>query len=125
MKTLTKAEEQIMQCIWQMKKGFLKDIMDRLPDPKPAYTTVATILNTLIRKGFVGFKTYGKLREYYPEVLRNNYFAGHVKGIVRNFFNNSYSQFASAFTTDNLSLTELEELRKLFEEQIEKQKKNL
>jgi len=125
MKTLTKAEEQIMQCIWQLKKGFLKDIMDRLPEPKPAYTTVATIINTLVRKGFVDFKQYGKLREYHPEVSRNNYFAGQVKGIVSNFFNNSYSQFASAFTADNLSLTELEELRTLFEEQIEKQKKKL
>jgi BlaI family penicillinase repressor len=125
MKTLTKAEEQIMQCIWQLKKGFLKDIMDRLPDPKPAYTTVATIVNTLIRKGFVNFKQYGKLREYFPRISRNNYFAGQVKGIVRNFFDNSYSQFASAFSADNLSLTELEELRRLFEEQIEKQKQNL
>jgi predicted transcriptional regulator len=123
MKTLTKAEEQIMHCVWQLKNGFLKDIMDQLPDPKPAYTTVATILNTLVRKGFVGFKAYGKLREYYPEVSRNAYFAGQVKGIVRNFFDNSYSQFASAFTADHLSLTELEELRKLFEEQIEKQRK--
>jgi len=125
MKTLTKAEEQIMQCVWQQKKGFLKDIMDRLPDPKPAYTTVATIINTLIRKGFVSFHSYGKLREYYPEISQNIYFAGQVKGIVRNFFNNSYSQFASAFTADNLSLTELEELRTLFEEQIEKQKRKL
>jgi BlaI family penicillinase repressor len=125
MKTLTKAEEQIMHRVWQRKKGFLKDIMDQLPDPKPAYTTVATILNTLIRKGFVGFKAYGKLREYYPEVSRNAYFAGQVKGIVSHFFNDSYSQFASAFTADNLSLTELEELRALFEEQIEKQKKKL
>lgn len=112
-----------MHCVWQLKNGFLKDIMDQLPDPKPAYTTVATILNTLVRKGFVGFKAYGKLREYYPEVSRNAYFAGQVKGIVRNFFDNSYSQFASAFTADHLSLTELEELRKLFEEQIEKQRK--
>ena len=98
--------------------------MDRLPIPKPAYTTVATIINTLIRKGFIGFTQYGKLREYYPVVSRNIYFAGQVKGIVRNFFNNSYSQFASTFTEDNLSLTELEELRQLFEEQIEKQKKD-
>jgi len=106
------------------KKGFLKDIMDQLPDPKPAYTTVATIINTLIRKNFVSYKPYGKLREYFPRVTRNIYFAGQVKGIVRNFFNNSYSQFASTFTDDNLSLTELEELRQLFDEQIEKQKKD-
>ncbi|MBN1415149.1 MAG: BlaI/MecI/CopY family transcriptional regulator [Bacteroidales bacterium] len=124
MKTLTKAEEQIMQCMWQVKKGFLKDFIDRLPDPKPAYTTVATIINTLIRKNFISYKQYGKLREYYPKVTRNAYFAGQVKGIVRNFFNNSYSQFASTFTDDNLSLTELEELRQLFDEQIEKQKKD-
>ena len=122
MKTLTKAEEQIMQCIWQLKKGFLKDIMDRLPEPKPAYTTVATIINTLVRKGFVDFKQYGKLREYHPEVSRNNYFAGQVKGIVSNFFNNSYSQFASAFTADNLSLTELEELKEMLEREIHHKK---
>ena len=122
MKTLTKAEEQIMQCIWLVKKGFLKDIIDRLPDPKPAYTTVATIINTLIKKGFVRFNQYGKLREYYPAVTRNTYFARQVKGIVNNFFNHSYSQFASTFTEDNLSLTELEELRQLLEDQIAKQK---
>jgi len=122
MKTLTKAEEQIMQCIWLVKKGFLKDIIDRLPDPKPAYTTVATIINTLIKEGFVRFNQYGKLREYYPAVTRNTYFARQVKGIVNNFFNHSYSQFASTFTEDNLSLTELEELRQLLENQIAKQK---
>ncbi len=124
MKTLTKAEEQIMQCIWLVKKGFLKDIIDRLPDPKPAYTTVATIINTLIKKGFVRFNSYGKLREYYPAISRNLYFAQQVRGIVNHFFNNSYSQFASAFTEDNLSLTELEELQQMLEKQIAKQRKD-
>jgi predicted transcriptional regulator len=124
MKTLTKAEEQVMQCIWQVKKGFLKDIIDPLPDPKPAYTTVATIINTLIKKGFVGYRQYGKVREYFPEITRNAYFSGQVKGIVRSFFNNSYSQFASAFTEDNLSLTELEELKELFENQIARKQQN-
>ena len=66
MKELTKAEEQIMQILWDLKKGFVKDILERLPDPKPAYNTVSTIVRILQEKGFVGHETFGKSHCYFP-----------------------------------------------------------
>ena len=123
MKRLTKAEEQIMKYLWKLKKGFMKDIIDQFPEPKPAYTTVATILTNMVRKRFVGYKQYGKVREYYPKIKKSEYFSEHINEIIENFFNNSASQFASFYTSEtNLTLTELEELQKIVNKEIEKHK---
>jgi len=73
MKELTKAEEQVMQYLWDIKKGFLKDIVDKYPEPKPAYTTISTVVRVLVNKGFIGFKTYGKSNEYYPLSSKKEY----------------------------------------------------
>ncbi len=121
---LSKTEEQVMQYLWKLEKAFMKDILTEFPQPKPATTTVATLLKRMIDKGFVNYKLYGKSREYYPLIKKTDYFSKHVNGLIKNFFNNSASQFASFFTSEtNLSVTELEELRKLIDSQIKDQKK--
>jgi BlaI family penicillinase repressor len=122
-KELTKAEEQVMQYLWKLKKGFLKDIVDEFPEPGPAYTTIATVIRVLVKKGFIGFKTYGKIFEYYPIITKEKYFQGHMKKVINNFFNGSASNFASFFTNSNdLNLSELEELRKMIDEKIKQHK---
>jgi BlaI family transcriptional regulator, penicillinase repressor len=121
-KELTKAEEQVMQCLWKLEKGFLKDIVDQFPDPKPAYTTVSTVIRVLVKKEFIGYSTYGKIHEYYPLVTKNDYFQNHVKGIITNFFDGSAPKFASFFANEQLNLCELNEIKTLIEEKIKQVK---
>jgi BlaI family penicillinase repressor len=121
---LTKAEEQLMHYIWKLKKAFMKDLIDSFPDPKPAGTTVATLLKRMQDKGFVGYTLYGNSREYYALVTKTDYFTKHVNGMIKNFFNDSVSQFGSFFAKDtHMSMQELEDLRKVIDEEI-KRKKN-
>ncbi len=121
---LSKAEEQLMKYLWKLEKAFMKDLLDAFPEPKPATTTVATLLKRMNDKGFIGYTLYGKSREYYPLVKKTDYFSKHVNGLIKNFFNDSASQFASFFTSEtDLSTTELEELRSIVDQQILKQKK--
>jgi len=121
---LSKAEEQLMEIIWRSEKAFLKDLIDAFPAPRPAATTVATLLKRMSDKGFIGHKLYGNSREYYPLVAKSDYFARHVKGMIKNNFNNSALQFASFFTkATNLTASELEELRKIVDEEIKNKKK--
>ncbi len=125
MKELTKAEEQVMQYLWELNKSFLKNIVDQFPEPKPAYTTISTVVRVLVNKGFIGFRTYGKSNEYYPLISKKEYTKVFFKGIVKGFFSNSASKLVSFFTAENdLSLSELEQLKKQVEEQIEKKKKS-
>ena len=120
---LSATEENLMQYLWTAEKAFMKDLLEAYPDPKPAVTTVATLLKRMIEKGFVGFKEYGNSREYYPVISKTDYFANHVNGLIKNFFNNSASQFASFFTTEtNLSDKELDELKEIIEREIQKKK---
>jgi predicted transcriptional regulator len=124
MSKLTKTEEVIMKYLWTLEKAFMKNLVDEFPTPRPAYTTIATVLTRMIEKGYVGYKQYGKVREYYPVLKKSEYFAKHFNTIVKDFFDNSTSQFASFFATrSNLSLQELEELKELVETQIKKKKK--
>tara|TARA_B100001063_G_C16467893_1_gene406422 strand:- start:48 stop:419 length:372 start_codon:yes stop_codon:yes gene_type:complete len=121
---LSKAEEQLMQFLWKRNKAFMKDLLKDFPEPKPATTTVATLLKRMSDKGFIAYKTIGKSREYYPLVKKSDYFSKHVNGLIKNFFNNSASQFASFFTKEtDLSNEELEELRKIIDQQIKDNKK--
>ena len=121
---LSKAEEQLMEIIWRSEKAFLKDLIDAFPAPRPAATTVATLLKRMSDKGFVSHKLYGNSREYYPLVTKSDYFARHVNGMIKNNFNNSALQFASFFTkATNLTASELEELRKIVDEEIKNKKK--
>lgn len=123
MKELTKAEEEIMQILWRIEKGFIKDVLDELPEPKPAYNTVSTIVRILERKGFVGYKAYGKTHEYFPLISKDIYTRQLMKGLVRNYFSNSFQKMVSFFTdSSKLSLKELEELREMMNDEIEKMK---
>jgi predicted transcriptional regulator len=121
---LSKAEEQLMQFLWKRNKAFMKDLLEDFSDPKPATTTVATLLKRMSDKGFISYETAGKSREYYPLVKKSDYFSKHVNGLIKNFFNNSASQFASFFTKEtNLSNEELEELRKIIDQQLKENKR--
>jgi predicted transcriptional regulator len=121
---LTKTEEQLMQFLWKQEKAFMKDLIDMFPDPKPAATTVATLLKRMADKGFVGYKEYGKSREYFPLVEKSAYFSKQMNGMIKSFFNDSAAQFASFFTKEtNMTAAELEELRKIIDKEIQKKKK--
>lgn len=124
MKELTKAEEQVMQYLWDMEKGFLKDIVEAFPDPRPAYTTISTVIRVLVKKGFIGYNTFGKTHEYYPSVSRKEYFRKHVNHLITDHFGGSIVDFASFFTGEGeVDLTELEEIKRLIDEKIREIKK--
>jgi predicted transcriptional regulator len=123
MKELTKAEEQIMQILWKIGKGFVNDIMKEIPEPQPAYNTVSTIVRILEKKGFVEHNAYGKTHEYFPIVTKSEYTTLYMKGIMSNYFGGSFKQLVSFFTNEKkMSLTELDEIKKLLEEEINKTK---
>lgn len=118
---LTPTEEQLMQYLWSIKKGFMKDLLECFPEPKPASTTIATLLKRMIDKKFVNYTLIGNNREYFPLVKKEVYFSKHVNGLIKNFFNDSASQFASFFTTQtDLSECELKELQKIIDVQLKK-----
>lgn len=121
---LTNAEEQVMKFLWKLESAYMKNILDEFPEPKPATTTIATLLKRMTDKGFVGYNQHGSNREYFPLVKKTDYFAKNFNLLIKDFFNNSTSQFASFFTNEsNLSLSELEELKRLVEKKIENQQK--
>ena len=123
MKKLTKAEEQIMQVLWELEKGFVNDIVSQLPKPKPAYNTVSTIVRILEQKGFIAHKAYGRTHEYFPVVQKEDYSREYLNNFTQNYFSNSYKALASFFAqSENLSIKELEELKVLVEEQINNHK---
>jgi BlaI family transcriptional regulator, penicillinase repressor len=120
---LTAAEEQIMIVLWKLERAFIRDLLSEFPDPKPATTTVLTLLKRMIDKGFVSYKLFGNSREYYPLIEKSDYFSEHLNGLIKDFFNNSSSQFASFFTNEtNMSQDELKELRDLVDKKIESKK---
>lgn len=111
MKELTKAEEQIMQFLWVLEKAFVKDIIERIPEPKPAYNTVSTIIRILEKKGFVGHNAYGKTHEYYPLISRKDYTRSYMKNFMKNYFSGSFQEMVSFFAKeDKMSLSDLDEL---------------
>ncbi len=113
-----------MELIWKQEKVFMKDLLEIYPEPKPATTTIATLLKRMQDKGFVGYKLYGNSREYYPLVKKTVYFSKHVKGMIKNYFDNSPIQFASFFTkTTNFTDSELDSLKEIVEQEIKKRKK--
>ena len=122
MKELTRAEDQVMQVLWTLGKGFVKDIIEKMPSPKPAYNTVSTIVRILETKGFIDHKAYGKTHEYFPLVSRQKYTQFYLNNMVKGYFNGSITSLVSFFAKENsLKAHELEELMKKLEE-IKKQK---
>lgn len=113
MKDLTKAEEQVMQVLWQLEKGFVKDIIAELPEPKPAYTTISTIIRILEDKGFVSHKAYGKTHEYFPLVQKSEYRSFAFKNVFKNYFNGSSESLMSFFVKENnLDVNDMNEILK-------------
>ncbi|MBK7132877.1 MAG: BlaI/MecI/CopY family transcriptional regulator [Bacteroidales bacterium] len=120
---LTTAEEQIMKLLWRLERAFIRDLLNEFPDPKPASTTVLTLLKRMIDKGFVSYKLFGNSREYYPLIKKSDYFSDHINGLIKDFFNNSTAQFASFFANEtNMNQDELKELRDLVDKKITSKK---
>jgi predicted transcriptional regulator len=110
-KTLTKAEEQIMQQIWQLDKAFLRDILEEMSEPKPHQNTVATILKILVEKEFVGVKVFGRMHQYYPLVTKEAYTQSTISTLVTGYFEGSFSNAVSFMVKEkNISIQDLEML---------------
>ncbi|HBL80766.1 MAG TPA: penicillinase repressor [Aequorivita sp.] len=121
MMDLSNSEEQLMEILWKQERAFMKDLIEAYPEPKPATTTVATLLKRMQDKNFVDYEQVGRSREYFPLVKKKDYFSKHVNSLIKNFFNNSPSQFASFFTEEtNLTKKELEALKTLIDSEIKK-----
>lgn len=115
---LTKAEEEIMRVLWQLEKGFVKDVLAELPLPKPAYNTVSTIIRILEKKELVGYTAYGKTHEYYPLITEEEYRRFQTEQLMANYFDNSLKKLVSFFVQDkNISLNEADEIIKLLNKQ--------
>jgi predicted transcriptional regulator len=114
MQALTEAEEKIMQILWKIRKGFVKDILEQLPEAnKPAYNTVSTIVRILEAKGFVGHTAYGKTHEYYPLIAKSDYTKFYFRNFLKGYFGGSFAGLVSFFAKEeNLNLAELEDLLK-------------
>jgi predicted transcriptional regulator len=121
---LSKSEEKLMELIWSNQPLFMKDLLEVHPEPKPASSTVATLLKRMQQKGYVGFKLFGNSRQYHALIEKPDYFSGQVKTIIKDFFSDSPLQFASFFTKKaDLTTSELEEIKKLVESEIKRRKK--
>jgi BlaI family penicillinase repressor len=125
MMELTKAEEQVMQILWKMEKGFVKEVVDQFDEPKPAYNTVSTIIRILEKKGIVGYKVFGNTHEYFPIISKKDYTKKYMNNFIRNYFGNSFKKMVSFFSKqEELSIKELEELKLMMEKMIEDKKAN-
>ena len=121
-KELTKAEEEVMQYLWSIEQGFLKDIVGQFPSPQPAYTTVSTVIRVLVKKGFVSYKSYSRSHEYFPLISKAQYFRSRLKPIISNYFSGSPGNFVSYFANEPMPLSELEEIKQLIDEKIKRLK---
>jgi len=125
MNTLTKAEEQVMQILWDMGEGFVKDLLQKFPEPKPAYNTVSTIIRILEKKGYVDHRSFGKSHQYFPLMSREQYRNERFSSLMKDYFNNSMKQVLSHFgNSGSLNLKEADEIIQLMEEIKQKGGKN-
>ncbi|MFY1046543.1 BlaI/MecI/CopY family transcriptional regulator [Chryseobacterium sp. GP-SGM7] len=109
--TLTKAEEQVMQFLWKLEKGFLKDVLELYPEPKPHTNTVSTILKVLNDKEFVDYHVYGRQHEYFPLITKEQYSGKTMKSLVKNYFKGSYKSAVSFLVEKNeMTVEDLEML---------------
>jgi BlaI family transcriptional regulator, penicillinase repressor len=124
MRELTRAEEQVMQSLWKIEKGFVKDILDQFSEPKPAYNTVSTIVRILQDKGFIAHKAYGRTHEYFPLVSKDEYSKSHLNSFVKDYFSNSFGKMVSFFAREKgITVKEMEEIMKTMEMEVRKHKK--
>ncbi len=119
MKEITKAQEDLLKALWEIKEGAVSDVLESLPEPKPAYNTVATVIKVLEKKGYVAHRTYGKTNVYYAVVSKRDYAQHVMKDTFRGLFNGSLHQMVSAFVrSKEVSLNDLEELKVMLEKEI-------
>ncbi len=122
-KQLTKAEEQVMQIIWKLREAVGKDVIQEFEEPKPAYTTVATVLTVLEKKGFVAHKKVGNTKLFSPAISKSDYTKFQFSSLLRNYFNGSFPQMASFFARENqLDISDLEAIMKQAEEELKNDK---
>lgn len=125
MKELTRAEEQVMQILWKIGKGYVTDLLEYFPTPKPAYNTVSTIVRILEKKGFVDHEPAGKSYIYFPLITKSDYSQHSLSQLVKGYFSNSYKQMVSFFSDDdNLTIKDLEEMKALIDKKIQNKKGN-
>ncbi len=125
MKQLTKAEEQIMQILWKLREAIVKDVVEGFEDSKPAYTTVATVLKVLEKKGFVSHRSIGNTHLFSPTISKKDYARYQISTLVKNYFNGSFPRMATFFAKENnISIKELEEMLKQSEKEIKKEKES-
>jgi predicted transcriptional regulator len=123
MRELTRAEEEIMQVLWKIKKGFVKEILEHFDEPKPAYNTVSTIVRILQDKGFVNHKAYGRTHEYFPLISKDEYSKMHLRTFVKDYFSNSFEKMVSFFAREKgISVKEMGEIMKIMEGEMKRQK---
>lgn len=116
MKELTKAEEQVMQVLWQIKQGFAADLIANFPEPKPAYNTILTVVRILEKKGFVDHETFGKANRYYPLVSKEQYSQLFMQNFVQHYFDNSFKSMVSFFAQNkDISMEDLDEIRRMID----------
>ncbi len=124
MATLTKAEEKIMKILWKIEKGFINDILEQFPKPKPPYNSVSTIVRVLVKKEIVSFKKYGNTYEYFPLVSKEEYSQSQMGSLLKDYYNNSLKQVVNFFSENkNLDIDEVNEVMKMLKE-IKNKKKN-
>lgn len=118
---LSKSEEQLMQYIWKRNKAFMNELLEMYPEPKPASTTIATLLKRMADKGYVGYEQLGRSRRYYPLVQKADYFSRHINNLITKYFDNSPANFASFFTTEtDLTEEQIKELQQIVEQELNK-----
>lgn len=123
MERLTQKEESIMQILWKLKKAFIHDIKKQLSDPETPYNTVSSLVRVLVKKGFVGYKAYGKTHEYFPLIKQSDYLKSTFKGLLSSYFNNSYESMVSFMVKEeNLSEEEIKRLQAIIDENLKDEK---
>jgi len=123
MRELTRAEEEVMQVLWKIKKGFVKEILEHFDEPRPAYNTVSTIVRILQDKGFVSHKAYGRTHEYFPLISKDEYSKMHLKTFVKDYFSNSFEKMVSFFAREKgITIREMEEIMKIMKGEMNKLK---
>ena len=124
MKEITKAQEEVLKALWEISDGAVSDVLEILPEPKPAYNTVATVIKVLEKKAYVSHKTYGKTNVYFPIISKKEYAQYLLKDTFKGLFNGSLNQMVSQFVTSkDVSLNELEDLKEMLEKEISKKVK--
>ena len=118
MKKLTETEEKIMQILWQLENGFVKDVIAQFDDPKPPYTTISSVIRILEQKGYLTHKQYGNTYEYYPAVSKDEYKKSYLQNIVKDYFGNSYQQLVSFFAREeDINIEKIQEILEMIKKQ--------